>query len=282
MIHAMVNGSDIDEDPLDCIPQLVTAEDNSGLLLAPSLKEVKKTIFSLSCDSAPGPDGFFGYFFTPCRDIVGEDICAAVKGFFSGGNLPRSYTSANLVLIPKKENPEVMADFQTISLCNFSFKIIAKIFSTRLATLLPNLIAEEHGAFVQGERLTLLKHVLASMPIHALAALDLPKAVIGKFCGICADFLWGSSEWGKRHHWVSWNKVCTLMMEGGLGVRRLEDVALSLRVKGLWCIVFESSLWSNFFKVKFFKSLHIAMAKPSRIGSKSWRNALAHKDFFHA
>ncbi|XP_043687692.1 uncharacterized protein LOC122638906 [Telopea speciosissima] len=95
-----------DEDLLDFIPRVVTDDDNVALLHIPSKEEVKKAVFALSKDSAPGLDGFFGYFFISCWEIIGEDVWRAVEDFFSGGWLPRGYTSANLVLIPKKENPE--------------------------------------------------------------------------------------------------------------------------------------------------------------------------------
>ncbi|XP_043724786.1 uncharacterized protein LOC122671558 [Telopea speciosissima] len=75
-----------------------------------------------------------------------------------------------------------------------------------------------------GGRVTLLKHVLSSIPIHVLEMLDPPKAVTRRLYGIFADFLWGNSEWGKRKYWVCWRKICRPLDEGGLGIRLLEDV----------------------------------------------------------
>ncbi|XP_043705329.1 uncharacterized protein LOC122655176 [Telopea speciosissima] len=136
-------GSQGDDELLGIIPHVISKEDNNCLVVTPSLEEVKSAIFYLAIDSAPGPDGFFGHFFTACWDIVGVDVWEAVKDFFSGGYLPRSFTSTHLVLIPKKDNPEVMADFCLISLCNFSYNIIAKTLSSCLSMLLPLIISEE-------------------------------------------------------------------------------------------------------------------------------------------
>ncbi|XP_027151796.1 uncharacterized protein LOC113751848 [Coffea eugenioides] len=46
------------------IPDLSAEIDNVGLKAAPSLEEVKRVIFEMDGDSAAGPDGFSGKFFT--------------------------------------------------------------------------------------------------------------------------------------------------------------------------------------------------------------------------
>ncbi|XP_043710215.1 uncharacterized protein LOC122659132 [Telopea speciosissima] len=174
-----------DEDLLDLIPRLVTDADNEMLMMVPPMEEVRKAVFGLSCDSAPGPNGFTGHFFMACWDIVGEDVGRAVRDFFIGGRLPRGYTSANLVLIPKKEYPEVILDFCPICLCNFANKIMAKIISSRIALVLPNIISEEQGAFVQGrcihDHIALVQEVVQDINrdtrgSNVLLKLDMAKA----------------------------------------------------------------------------------------------------------
>lgn len=57
---------------------------------------------------------------------------------------------ANIVFIPKKENPEGTADYRPISIINLIPKIISKLLANRLATVLPSLISIKQTAFVQG------------------------------------------------------------------------------------------------------------------------------------
>jgi len=45
-----------------------------------------------------------------------------------------------------------------------------------------------------GARIVLIKHVLASIPIHLLAVLEPPKGVVAEIERIFARFLWGESE----------------------------------------------------------------------------------------
>jgi len=44
-----------------------------------SSDEIKKIVFSLNSDSAPGPNGFEGFFFHGCWNIVDSDVFNVVK-----------------------------------------------------------------------------------------------------------------------------------------------------------------------------------------------------------
>ncbi|XP_043705048.1 uncharacterized protein LOC122654841 [Telopea speciosissima] len=81
------------EDLLNSIPTIISVEENNLLAVTPGFDEVKEAIFALSKDSALGPDGFTGHFFTACWELVGADVWEAVKDFFEGSYVPRSFTS---------------------------------------------------------------------------------------------------------------------------------------------------------------------------------------------
>ena len=55
-----------------------------------------------------------------------------------------------LALIPKDSNPESFARFRPISLCNASYKILAKLLANRIKPLLKRLISGSQGGFVEG------------------------------------------------------------------------------------------------------------------------------------
>ncbi|XP_043696659.1 protein ACTIVITY OF BC1 COMPLEX KINASE 1, chloroplastic-like [Telopea speciosissima] len=133
-------------------------------------------------------------------------------------------------------------------------------FSDDLIGKIRNKVAGWKGKLLfGGGRVTLVKHVLTSIPIHILATLELPKTVLRRIYSIFADFLWGNSQWGKRRHWVRWQKICRPVEEEGLGISLLEDFGLSLRLKGFWRVISDSSLWSAFFGAKIFKGVHVAL-----------------------
>lgn len=135
---------------MSAIPHLITEDLNTSLCLIPSGEEIKHTVFSLSGNSSPGPDGFTGNFYTHCWDIVSKDVTNAVQGFFQGWGIPQGLSSTIICMIPKVKNPSCYAEFRPISLCNFSFKIITKIISDRLQPVLPSIISPEQSGFIKG------------------------------------------------------------------------------------------------------------------------------------
>ncbi|XP_075107032.1 uncharacterized protein LOC142180014 [Nicotiana tabacum] len=120
-------------DLLNNVPSMVTMEHNLYLCKFPTFEEVKKAVFTLSGDSASGPNGFTGLFYQYCWDIVGEDIFNMVQQFYRGALLPKSVTRTNLVLLPKKPNVKTFSDLRPISLSNFINKGIS-IFENTLLT----------------------------------------------------------------------------------------------------------------------------------------------------
>nr|XP_027093689.1 uncharacterized protein LOC113714088 [Coffea arabica] len=52
-------------------------------------------------NSAAGPDGFSGRFFSAAWEIVGVDVYNAVQSFFFCSELPRRITATSIVLLPK-------------------------------------------------------------------------------------------------------------------------------------------------------------------------------------
>ncbi|GKF30051.1 hypothetical protein Tco_0096393, partial [Tanacetum coccineum] len=63
--------------------------------------EIRNAMFSFGNDKAPGPDGYTSLFFKKAWDVVGGDICNAVRDFFSNGKLLREVNHTIIALLPK-------------------------------------------------------------------------------------------------------------------------------------------------------------------------------------
>ena len=189
-------------DMLQCIPELITLEQNSRLDKMPDMEELKTIIMSMNPNSAPGPDGIGGKFFQVCFDIIQDDLLAAVKSFFSGKILPRYMTHACLVLLPKINHPNKLKDYRPVSLSNFTNKIISKILSTRLASILPNIVSDNQSGFVKGRSIS-ENIMLAQEIIHGI---KLPKE--GKNVVIKLDMV-------KAYDRVSWAYTCIILRKMG-------------------------------------------------------------------
>lgn len=73
-----------------------------------------------------------------------------VREFFITGNLGEQYTDTNIVLVPKKKNPQHMADLRPISLCNVRYKIASKVLANRLKEVINFINSDEQSAFIPG------------------------------------------------------------------------------------------------------------------------------------
>ncbi|XP_026383925.1 uncharacterized protein LOC113279446 [Papaver somniferum] len=72
-----------------------------------------------------------------------------------------------LFLLPKTQGAKKAEQFRPMGLANFNFKIITRIITTRLSTMIEKMISMQQGAFVKG-RNTQDKIVVASKMINEL------------------------------------------------------------------------------------------------------------------
>ena len=75
---------------LDVIPKIISSGQNAELGHISLMAEIKEAVLAMDGESAAGPDGFTGRFFTFAWEIVGQDLYEAVASFFCGHELPQS------------------------------------------------------------------------------------------------------------------------------------------------------------------------------------------------
>ncbi|VFR03255.1 unnamed protein product [Cuscuta campestris] len=135
---------------LDYLETVITQEDNAKLSKIPTAEEIREAVWSINPNSAPGPDGFNGSFFRAAWHIIQNDVISATQEFFIGINLPKSYGSTFLSLIPKIDNPKSFGDYRPISLSTFMSKVNTRILADRIQQLLPKIISSEQTGFQTG------------------------------------------------------------------------------------------------------------------------------------
>lgn len=69
-----------------------------------------------------------------------------VKSFVGTGTFSDQYTDTNIVLVPKKKNPQYTTDLRPISLCNVRYKTTSKVIANRLKEVIDLVISEEQSA----------------------------------------------------------------------------------------------------------------------------------------
>jgi hypothetical protein len=83
-----------------------------------SEEEIKFPLNDMLIDHAPGPDGFNEVFMKMCQDIIQSDFNRLFVQF-SNGVLNLEHINGSIItLIPTKDNPMIVNDYQPISLWN--------------------------------------------------------------------------------------------------------------------------------------------------------------------
>ncbi|GJZ89579.1 RNA-directed DNA polymerase, eukaryota, reverse transcriptase zinc-binding domain protein [Tanacetum coccineum] len=63
----------------------VSDSSNTSMIASVTNAEIKRAMFDIGDDKAPGPDGFTSVFFKKEWDVIGHDVCMAVHEFFVNG-----------------------------------------------------------------------------------------------------------------------------------------------------------------------------------------------------
>jgi hypothetical protein len=95
----------------------------------------------------------------------------------------------------------------------------------------------------KGGKVTLIKSTLANIPTYYLSIFPLLANVVVRIEKLQRDFLWSGLGEEFKYHLVSWSKVCTPVLEGGLGTRNLLMFNCALLGKWLWRYGIEREAW---------------------------------------
>ncbi|KAL3516660.1 hypothetical protein ACH5RR_023562 [Cinchona calisaya] len=67
-------------------------------------------------------------------------------------------------------------------------------------------------------KLVLIKHVLSSITLYLLAALQPPNLVLDQIDRILSNFFWGKDGEYPQRHWIAWKRICQPEECNGLGI----------------------------------------------------------------
>ncbi|KAL9672447.1 hypothetical protein QQ045_028697 [Rhodiola kirilowii] len=193
---------------------LVGAEHCRRLVREITDVEIWQVVCNIGSDKAPGPDGFSSGFFKKNWSLIGSEMCSSIRHCLRHNVLPEGLNSAYIALIPKVTNPETPDQFRPISCCNVVYKIISLVLAGRLREVLPSIINQAQGAFVE-ERSIVGNICLAQQLLSGYARkniservswkIDLSKAYDSVNWNFLADML---RLLNFPRKFISWMKMC--------------------------------------------------------------------------
>ncbi|KAL0401943.1 UNVERIFIED_CONTAM: hypothetical protein Slati_4224200 [Sesamum latifolium] len=128
----------------------ITEDEATQLICRVTPDEVKQAVFDIAEDKAPGLDGYSSGFFKAAWPVIGKEVTQVILDFFATGRLLKQVNATLLSLIPKVQNPTLVAEFRPISCCKMLYKVITKIIVQWLSGLLDKIISPSQNAFVLG------------------------------------------------------------------------------------------------------------------------------------
>nr|XP_020158374.1 uncharacterized protein LOC109743696 [Aegilops tauschii subsp. strangulata] len=99
---------------LQAIPSKVNEEINEALCREYTNEEIKTALFQMGPIKAPGPDGFPALFYQKHWKLLEEDVCAAVKGFLLGTEIPEGFSDSSAFVPGRLITDNVLIAYECI------------------------------------------------------------------------------------------------------------------------------------------------------------------------
>ena len=149
-----------------------------------SLSELDTALSQLNANKSPGLDGLPVEFYTTFWPLLKHDFLALTTSIFHQASLSPSQQHAVIVLLPKTGDLRLLQNWRPISLLNVDYKLITKVISNRLLTVLPSLVHEDQTCSIRSRNiahnLSLIRDFIAYSKIEdipaSLVTLDQMKA----------------------------------------------------------------------------------------------------------
>ncbi|GKV12188.1 hypothetical protein SLEP1_g23370 [Rubroshorea leprosula] len=178
-----------------------------------SEEEIEEGLRSCEGTKALGPDGYNFNFLKCVWHSIKEDFVSFFKEFHQNGRLVGGLNSSFLTLIPKKLSPTELKDYRPISLIGCVYKLLAKVISHKLKTVMPKIISDTQSAFLGGRQLVdsilVLNEVVDEVKKMKRQAFVFKANFEKAYDCVDWEFLdWMMGSFGFGTKWRGWIKEC--------------------------------------------------------------------------
>jgi len=133
--------------------KVISIEEGSSLTNLFSEEEVKCAIWDCDSFKISGPDGVNLGFFKDFWEVLKGDLMHFFHELCVHGKLTKEINSTFIVLIPKVDSPQCLADLRPISPENSIYKILSKVLANRMRQVVGSVISNAQSTFVKGRQI---------------------------------------------------------------------------------------------------------------------------------
>ncbi|XP_026433322.1 uncharacterized protein LOC113330706 [Papaver somniferum] len=173
---------------------------------------------------------------------------AKSKFYFGGDRISRAIAISNYLGMERAMFPDKYLGIQ------LNPGIVWHIHVRQVVEKIMNKLAGWKGKLLSFQvRIVLIKSVISSYVIHSMAFYKWPCTVIKQVERAIRNFLWSGDAEKRKYFTVLYDDLCLSKREGGLGIKKLNDVNRAMLMK-LWISIWDSNkIWDIFSRAKYIK-----------------------------
>ncbi len=135
---------------LEGLTAVLKEKESLGLEGPLSLQEVESALFSLKKGTAPGGDGLPVEFYRAFWPLVGVELVEVYQESLGKGELPPTMRTGLVTLLYKKGKKEDLANWRPITLLTTDYKVLAKVITERLKSVVGLVVHPDQTCGVPG------------------------------------------------------------------------------------------------------------------------------------
>lgn len=135
---------------LEGLTDVLKEKESLGLEGPLSLQEVESALFSLKKGTAPGGDGLPVEFYRAFWPLVGVELVEVYQESLGKGELPLTMRTGLVTLLYKKGKKEDLANWRPITLLTTDYKVLAKVITERLKSVVGLVVHPDQTCGVPG------------------------------------------------------------------------------------------------------------------------------------
>ena len=207
--------------------EMITPSDNEELTRPFSLEEIKKALFSMNSNRAPGPDDIPVEFYQHCWEVVAQDLLCLFDWFHDGKLDVQRLNYGIITLLPKSTDASRIQQYRPICLLRCPYKLLTKAMDIRASKYAHKLFSIHQNAFIKGRHIVdgilslheILHYTHFRRQVGVVLKLDFEKA----YDKVNWDFLLDCHrKRGFNSKWCGW--VSQILKNGTVSVKINDEV----------------------------------------------------------